>query len=97
MALLYIIFFIALWQSKNIAFDRFCFNMGKNVLKSLTDRFLLVTTFPYRQLRARRALLIFKDAPLGARRALLLYNGDSALLVLNGTYLNSDSALLLLN
>ena len=39
------------------------------------------------QLRARRALSIFKDVPLRTRRALLLHKvyGDSALLVLNGT------------
>ena len=38
----------------------------------------------YRQLRARRALLQFKDVPLRTRRVLSLYNvyGDSALLVL---------------
>ena len=36
----------------------------------------------YRQLRARRALSIFKDVPFSTRRALLLYNfgGNSALL-----------------
>ena len=51
------------------------------------------------QLRARRALSIFKDVPLGTRRVLLLYNVyvNSTLLVLNGTSLNSDSALLALN
>ena len=53
----------------------------------------------YRQLRARRALLISKDVQLRNRRALLLYNvyGDSALLVLSRTSLKSDSALLALN
>ena len=55
----------------------------------------------YRQLRARRALLIFKDVPLRTRKAPLLYRvyGDSSLLVLNRTSLNSDSysALLALN
>ena len=51
------------------------------------------------QLRARRALSIFKDVPLTNRRALSLYTrySNSALLVLNGTSLNSDSALLALN
>ena len=51
------------------------------------------------QLRARRALSIFKYVPLRTRRALLLYKvyGDSALLVLKGTSLNNDSALLALN
>ena len=51
------------------------------------------------QLRARRALSIFKDVPLRTRRALLpltLYS-DSALLVLNRTTLNIDSTLLALN
>ena len=53
---------------------------------------------PYRHLRARRALSIFKDVMLRTRRALSLYNvyGDSALLLLNGISLNSDSALLAL-
>ena len=52
----------------------------------------------YRQLRARRALLQFKDVPLRTRRALLLYKvyGDSALLVLNGTSLICNNALLAL-
>ena len=52
-----------------------------------------------RQLRARRALLQFKDVPLRTRRALLLYKvyGDSALLVLNGTSLICNNALLALN
>ena len=51
------------------------------------------------QLRARRALSLFKDVLLRNRRALSLYYvyGDSALLVLNRTSLNSDSALLVLN
>ena len=53
----------------------------------------------YRQLKARRALSLFKDVPLRSRRALspwTLYS-DSTLLVLNGTSLNIDSALLALN
>ena len=52
-----------------------------------------------RQLRARRALLQLKDVPLRTRRALLLYkvNGNSALLVLNGTSLICNSALLALS
>ena len=43
-----------------------------------------------RQLRARRALKIYKDVLLRTRRALLLYKvyGDRALLVINGTSLN---------
>ena len=51
------------------------------------------------QLRARRALLLFNDVPLRTRRALLQYNvnGDSALLVLNGTLSKHDIALLALN
>ena len=55
--------------------------------------------FGYRQLRARRALSIFKDVPLRTSRVLSLYNvqGDSALLDLNRTSLNSDSALLAFN
>ena len=53
----------------------------------------------YHQLRARRALSIFKDVPLRTRRALLLYKvyGDSTLLVPNGTSLNSNSTLLVLS
>ena len=53
----------------------------------------------YRQLKARRALSLFKDVLLRTRRALLprtLYS-DSTLLVLNRTSLNIDSALLALN
>ena len=51
------------------------------------------------QLRARRALSIFKNVLLRTRRTLSLhkFNGNSALLFLNGTSLNSDSALLVLN
>ena len=47
-------------------------------------------------IESRRALSIFKDVPLRTRKALSLYNinGDSALLVLNRTWLNSDNALL---
>ena len=46
-----------------------------------------MTALKYHQLRARRALSIFKDVPLRTRRALLLYEGfgNSALLVLNRT------------
>ena len=53
----------------------------------------------YSRLRARRALLQFKDVPLKTRRALLPYTvyGDSALLVLNGTSLICNNALLALN
>ena len=52
----------------------------------------------YRQLRARRALLQLKDVPLRTRRALWLYkvNGNSTLLVLNGTSLICKNALLAL-
>ena len=52
----------------------------------------------YHQLRARRALPIFKDIPLKTRKELSLYKvcGDSALLLLNGTSLNNDSSLLAL-
>ena len=51
------------------------------------------------RLRARRALMLFKDVPLRTRRALSLYKvyGDNALLVHNGTSLNSISALLALS
>ena len=60
---------------------------------------VMSTSLLYRQLRARRALSIVKDVPSITRRALLLYNvyGDSALLLLNGTFLNSDNTLLALN
>ena len=53
----------------------------------------------FRQLRARRVLLQFKDVPLSTRRALSLYKvyGNSALLVLNGTSLICNNALLALN
>ena len=49
-------------------------------------------------MRARRALLQLKDDPLRTRRALSLYkvNGNSALLVLNGTSLICNNALLAL-
>ena len=42
-------------------------------------------------MRARRALILFKDVPLRTKRALLLYkvNGNSAVLVLNRISLNS--------
>ena len=57
--------------------------------------------FAYRQLRAKGALLQFKDVPLRTRRALSLCNvygdTDSARLVLNGTSLNCNNALLVLN
>ena len=72
------------WRSRKIY---------QNYLVALTRR---CGDFIYHQLRARRALSIFKDVPLRTRRAQLLYKvyGDSVLLVLSGTSLNSDSALL---
>ena len=68
-------------------------NTSKNEIKQPTKKRL------YRQLRARKALLQLKDVPLRTRRALLLYNvnGNSALLVLNGTSLICNIALLALN
>ena len=50
-------------------------------------------------LRARRALMHFKDVMLITRRTLSLYKiyGDSALMILNGTSLNSVNALLALS
>ena len=53
----------------------------------------------YHQLRARRALMMFKHVPLRTRRALSLYKvyGNSALLVLNRTSLNSINTLLALS
>ena len=54
----------------------------------------------HRQLRARRALVLFKDVPLRTRRAIiLLYKvyDDSALLVFNETSLNSVNAFLALS
>ena len=53
----------------------------------------------YRQLRARRALSLFNDAPLRTTRRLSLCTlySISPLLVLNGTSLNIDNALLVLN
>ena len=53
----------------------------------------------YRQLRASRALTIYKYVPMRTTRALSLYKvyGDSALLVLKGTLLNSVNALLALS
>ena len=48
---------------------------------------------------SQRALLQLKDVPSRTRRALLLYkvNGNSALLVLNGTSLLCNSAFLALS
>ena len=65
---------------------------------SKNSKFLTMSYLTYRQLRARRALLQFKDVPL-RRRALSLYkvNGDSALLVLNRKSLICNNALLSLN
>ena len=65
----------------------------------IINYFITVRLYSYRQLRARRALLQLKDVPLRTRRALLLYkvNGNSALLVLNGTSLSCNNALLALN
>ena len=53
----------------------------------------------YCQLRAKGALMLFKDVLLRTRRALSLYevHGNSALLVLNRTLLNSINAILALN
>ena len=53
----------------------------------------------YHQVKARRALLQFKDVLLRTRRVLSLYKvyGDRALLVFNGTSLNCNNALLALN
>ena len=51
------------------------------------------------KLRARRPLSLINNVPLRTRRGLLPYkvDGDSALLVLNGTLLNSLNALLALS
>ena len=56
-------------------------------------------TLTYCKLRARRALLHFKDATLITWRALSQYEVycDSTLLVLNKTYLNCNNVLLALN
>ena len=73
---------------------------GGFLLSRYCDSYLLHQSYTlYRQLRARRALLQLKDVPLRTRRALLLYkvNGNSALLVLNGTSLICNSALLALS
>ena len=53
----------------------------------------------YHQLRARRAILLFKYVPLRTRRVLSPWSLHTytAFLVLNGTSLNIDSALLALN
>ena len=53
----------------------------------------------HQQLRARRALSLFNNVPFRTRMVLSLYKvcGDSALLVLNRTWLNSINTLLLLN
>ena len=77
-----------------------CLNYNMNfVLYANPAIVLLPLTIWYRQLRARRALSIFKDVPSRTRKVLSLYKvyGNSALLVLNGTSLNIDSALLPLN
>ena len=50
----------------------------------------------YRQLRARRALILFKCVPLRTRWALYKIYGDSAFLVLTGISLNSSNAHLIL-
>ena len=70
----------------------YSFMSGKNYVNHRRD-------IVYRQLRARRALLKWKNVPLRTRRALLLYKvyGDSALLVLNGNSLICNNALLALN
>ena len=74
----------------------FCLGVNLFIETPWTGEFYLCI---YHQLRARRALTIFKDVPLRARRALSSYtlHSDSALLVLNGTSLTIDSALLALN
>ena len=57
-------------------------------------------TYMYRQLRARRALSIFKMfrwEPEGHYHCTMSIDGNSALMILNRTSLNSDSALLVLN
>ena len=83
--------------------------MQKNVLFSWkTNLFLFMPgeksspflKINYRQLRARRVLLQFKDLQLRIRRVLLLYKvcgNSSAFLVLNGTSLKCNNALLALN
>ena len=62
----------------------------------LYTNYLAVHVYP--QLRARRALLLFKDVLLRTRRVLLLYKvyGNSILLVLNKTAFNSVDAFLAL-
>ena len=65
----------------------------------ISGKFSSVMSRTYCHLRARRALLQFKDVPLRNKKALLLYKicGDSTLLVLNGTSLNCNNAHLALN
>ena len=71
-----------------------CFN-----IRALIKHYQFEIELTFRQLRARKALMQFKDVPLRARRALSLYkvHGDSALLVLNGISLNNINALLALS
>ena len=58
-------------------------------LKLMQDvRNLMMNRRKYCQLRARRALTLFNDVPLGTRRVLSLYKvyENSTLLLLTGTY-----------
>ena len=56
------------------------------------QQILNINCTTYRQLRARRALSLFKDVPLKTRRALLLYKvyEDNCLLVINRTSFNHE-------
>ena len=102
-----------------VSFENFLISFGKDLcvvnilLYILASCYVLTFYFLNVQLRARRALTLFKDVllrtrrvlslykyvSLRARRVLSLYNiyGGSALLVLNETLLNSVNALLALS
>ena len=79
-------------QPEHWVYHRYSYWLGIILDFLLTNGFIWFTQqLVYRQLRARRALMLLKDVPLRTRRALSLYKvyDNSALLVLNGTLLNS--------
>ena len=84
-------------NNDNIFHDDICivFALGAE----LSQRRTFIRKNRIHQLRARRALSLFKAVPLRTRRALSLYKvyRDSALLVLNGTSLNNANVLLALS
>ena len=111
-ALYIIITHITLWYNTTITItftiSLFLQSVASRILTKMSKLYpwfkkkiidMTVANVTYRPLRNRRALTLFNNVPLRTRRALSIYNvyGSSALLALNGKWLNCVNALLVLS